>query len=53
MLIVKIDKKPASSPTAAKEALKGASLKESVLLQVQTPQGGTDYVVLKQAKSEK
>ena len=34
---------------AATEAVKGASLKKGVLLQVQTPQGGMDYLVLKAA----
>jgi serine protease Do len=46
-LIVKVDKKPVASAAAAREALKNASLKKGVLLQVQTPEGGMDYVVLR------
>jgi serine protease Do len=53
MLIVKIDKKPVANPAAAQEALKNASVKKGILLQVQTPQGGTDYVVLKDVTAEK
>jgi serine protease Do len=47
MLIVKIDRKAVKSPPAARDALKDLSVKKGVLLQVQTPQGGTDFVVLK------
>jgi serine protease Do len=46
-LIVKVDKKAVSSAASAREALKKGSLDKGLLLQVQTPDGGTDYVVLK------
>jgi serine protease Do len=46
-LIVKVDKVPVPSAAAAKDALAKASLDKGVLLQVQTPQGGTSYLVLK------
>jgi serine protease Do len=46
-LIVKVDKKAVGSAAAARQALKKASLDKGVLLQVQTPDGGTDYLVLK------
>jgi serine protease Do len=47
MLISKVDKKPVTSAKALSEVLAGPSLEKGVLLQVQTPQGGTNYVLLK------
>jgi serine protease Do len=47
MLIVKVDQKAVKSAQAAKKALEKASLKRGVLLQVESPQGGVDYLVLK------
>jgi serine protease Do len=47
MLIVKVDKKKVASAAAVRKALKKGSLKKGVLVQVQTPQGGTDYLVFK------
>jgi serine protease Do len=46
-LITKVNKKAVASAAAVKEALKKVSLDKGVLLQVQSPQGGVDYVVLK------
>jgi serine protease Do len=46
-LIVKVDKKPVASAAAARDAMKNGSLKKGVLLQVQTLEGGMDYVVLR------
>jgi serine protease Do len=48
MVIVKVGKKKVSSAAAVRGALKKASLKKGVLVQVRTPQGGTDYLVLKE-----
>ncbi len=47
MLIAKIDRKPVSSASKAKEMLEAGSLKDGLLLQVQSPQGGTSFLVLK------
>ncbi len=46
-LIVKVDRKPVETAKEARDALKKASSAKGVLLQVRSPQGGTDYVVLK------
>ena len=47
LVIVKVEKKAIESAAEAKTALEKASLDKGVLLQVQTPQGGTRYVVVK------
>ena len=47
MLIARVDKKPASSAAAAREALDKASLEKGVLLQVTTPEGGTNFIVIR------
>jgi len=47
MLITKVDKKAVASAKDAQQVLEKASLEKGVLLQVQSPQGGTNYVVLK------
>jgi serine protease Do len=52
MVIVKVDKAPVANAAEAKAALDKASLDNGVLLQVQSPQGGTNYIVV-QAKTEK
>jgi serine protease Do len=49
VLILRVDKTPVKSATAARDALEKASLDKGVLLQVRGPHGGTDYVLL-QAK---
>jgi serine protease Do len=53
MVITKVDKKPVASAKALKEALEGASLDKGVLVQVQSPQGGTNYVLLKSGAASK
>jgi serine protease Do len=50
MLITKVDKKPVASAKELQEAIASASLEKGVLLQVETPTGGSDYVWLKSAK---
>ncbi len=47
MVITKVDQKSVTSAEALKDALKDASLEKGVLLQVQSLQGGTNYVLLK------
>jgi serine protease Do len=47
MVIAKVDKKSVASAKAFKDALAGTALDQGVLLQVQTPGGGTNYVLLK------
>jgi serine protease Do len=49
MLLAKVDKKPVSSTAEARKALDKAALDRGVLLQVQSPEGGTDFVLLKVA----
>jgi serine protease Do len=53
MVIAKVDKKPVTSAKALKETLASASLDKGVLLQVQSPQGGTNYVLLKSGAAVK
>ena len=48
MLIAKIDQKSVANAAAAQKALEAASLENGVLLQVQTPQGGTNFILLRQ-----
>jgi serine protease Do len=50
MLITKVEKEPVKSATAAKEAIDKASLDKGVLLQVESPQGGTGYILLKDSE---
>jgi S1-C subfamily serine protease len=49
MVISKVDRKSVDSARALKEALAGAKLSDGVLLQVHTPQGGTNFVLLQKA----
>jgi serine protease Do len=53
MLITKVDKKPVESAKELREAIDAASLENGVLLQVETPRGGTHFVLLKSSKSAK
>jgi serine protease Do len=46
-LIVKVDKQPVATAEAARDAINKAPLEKGILFQVQTPQGGTSYMVLK------
>jgi serine protease Do len=48
MLIAKVDNQRVETATAARDALQRGSLERGVLLQVQSPEGGTNYVLLQQ-----
>jgi S1-C subfamily serine protease len=52
-LIVKVDKVAVASATAVRDAVEKAALDKGVLFQVQTPQGGTSYLVLKAETANK
>jgi serine protease Do len=47
MMLVKVDKKPVKDAAAAREAIATAALEKGVLLQVRSPEGATDFVVVK------
>jgi serine protease Do len=47
MLLVKVDKKRVKDIAAVREALAKASAEKGVLLQVRSPEGGTDIVLVK------
>lgn len=47
MLVTKVDKKAVQSAKELREAVEAASLEKGVLLQVETPQGGSNFVILK------
>jgi serine protease Do len=47
MLVLKVDNQRVNSAQAARDALQTASLSRGVLLQVQSPQGGTNFVLLR------
>jgi serine protease Do len=47
MLLMKVDNARVSSPEQAQRALEKASLSDGVLLQVQSAQGGTNFVLLR------
>jgi serine protease Do len=49
MLVKKVDHKPVKSASAFQEAVEKAALEKGVLLQVESPQGGTSFVLLKAA----
>jgi len=51
-LITKVDKKSIKSAKDLRDAIESASLKRGVLLQVETPQGGTNFVLLKSSKGD-
>jgi serine protease Do len=50
MLITKVDKKPISSAKGLRDAIEAASLDRGVLLQIESSQGGTNYVLLKSSR---
>jgi serine protease Do len=53
MVVTRVDKQPVKSASALKSAMeKASSQKGGVLLQVQSPRGGTDYIVVKPAESK-
>ena len=47
MLITRVEKHSVTTAAALSDALAGASLEKGVLLQVRSPQGGTNFVLLK------
>jgi serine protease Do len=47
MVVTKVDKKAATSASAVSDLLGTSALEKGVLLQVQSPRGGTNYVLLK------
>jgi serine protease Do len=47
MLVTKVDKKPMTSAKALRNAVTTSALDKGLLVQVQTPQGGVSYLVLK------
>jgi len=49
MLVVKVDKQPVADAAAVRAAVDKADLHQGVLLQVRTPEGRTDYLLLKEA----
>jgi serine protease Do len=49
MLIRKVDRQPVKSAAAFKEALEKASLEKGVLVQAESPDGGTNFFLLKAA----
>jgi len=51
MLIVNIDKQPVSSAAEAKESLGKASLEKGILIKVQSPENGVNYLMLKASSS--
>ncbi|HEY7326813.1 MAG TPA: trypsin-like peptidase domain-containing protein [Gemmataceae bacterium] len=50
MLITKVDKRPITSARGLRDVIEAASLEKGALLQIETPQGGTNYVLLKSAR---
>jgi serine protease Do len=49
MLITRVEKQPVTTAEALRDQLAKADLAKGVLLQVQTPQGGVNFVLLKSA----
>jgi serine protease Do len=49
VLVTKVDRQPVKSAAAFQEAVEKAPLEKGVLLQVESPQGGTSFVLLKAA----
>jgi serine protease Do len=52
MLITKVDSRKVASAAAVRESLENANLTRGVLLQVRSPQGGINFVLLKAAEAE-
>jgi serine protease Do len=53
MLITKVEQELVQSAASLKDVLDKSSMEKGVLLQVQTPQGGTNYVLLKKETATK
>jgi serine protease Do len=49
MLVTKVDRKSVANAKAFRDAVAAATLDKGVLVQVQTPQGGSSYLLLKPA----
>jgi serine protease Do len=49
MVVTKVERKPVKSAAEFKEAVEKASLAKGVLLQVESPDGGTNFLLLKAA----
>jgi serine protease Do len=49
MLVTKVDQQPVKSAAAFKEAVEKASLEKGVLVQAESPNGGTNFFLLKSA----
>lgn len=47
MVITRVDKTPVDSAESLRSAVAGASLEKGVLLQVRSPRGGANYILLK------
>jgi len=47
MLITKVDNQKVASAQRAQQAIQSASLSRGVLLQIQSPQGGTNFILLR------
>jgi serine protease Do len=50
MVITKVDQHPVTTAAAARRALDTADMQKGALLQVQSPRGGTNFVLLKAAE---
>jgi hypothetical protein len=53
MLITKIEKEPVKSAAGLKEALDKSSIQKGVMFQIENPQTGVSYLMLKAEKESK
>lgn len=53
MVVTKVDKQAITSADSFRDAIEKSSLAKGVVLQVQSPRGGTDYVMLKVVEDDK
>jgi serine protease Do len=51
MLVTKVDKKPVASAKELRDAIASAALDKGVLLQIESPRGGTNFVVIKSVRN--
>jgi len=51
VLVTKVDKQPVESANQFRDIVSKGALDKGVMLQVQTPEGGTDFVMLKAAET--
>jgi serine protease Do len=52
MLVAKVDSHKVADAAAARQALEKASLPSGILLQVQTPRGGTNFIMIRKGAGE-